>query len=173
MHDIQDMLGAVIVEITGAENNSEEITFKSSDGRWWRFYHGQDCCESVSVEDVCGDVEDLLNSPILEAEEVSNYKGPEYEGDSHTWTFYKFGTIKGNVTIRWLGESNGYYSESVDLEETWHGDGLPKGYIYRTDVTPLENLTPYISMGGRYFEYRTWMDIHQVLAYKPKHTVTQ
>jgi len=173
MHEIQDMIGAVIVEITGAENGSEEITFKSSDGRWWTFYHGQGCCEHVSIEDVCGDIDDLLNSPLLEAEEVSNYEGPEYDSESYTWTFYKFGTIKGHVTVRWLGESNGYYSESVDLEETWHGDELPEGYVYRTNTSPLGDMTPYISMSGRYSEYWPWTDIHQVLAYKPKPTVTQ
>ena len=82
-------------------------------------FHDQDCCESVTLEDVCGDLQDLIGSPILEAEEVvsanvnpEGVKVPEYQ-ESFTWTFYKIATAKGRVTLRWYGDSNGYYSESV------------------------------------------------------------
>ena len=59
-----------------------------------------------------------MNSPILMAEEVTDDdhdKKPNEDADSWTWTFYKFATNKGSITLRWLGESNGYYSERVDF----------------------------------------------------------
>ena len=130
MNEIEDMIGATIVEITGAEKGSSLVHFKSKDGRGWEFYHDQDCCETVEVEDICGDISDLIGEPLVEAEVVTNSEdatGIEYP-DSFTWTFYKFGTRKGHVTIRWLGESNGYYSEEVDVSKTWHGEGLPVGF---------------------------------------------
>ena len=77
------------------------------------FYHNQDCCESVYIEDVAGELEDLSLGVITEAEEYTKDAGEEV-CESGTYTFYKFSSTKGCVNIRWVGESNGYYSESVD-----------------------------------------------------------
>jgi hypothetical protein len=111
--DFEDLIGKTIVEITGAEAGSDCIVFKCNDGSKYIMYHEQDCCENVEVNDICGDVSRLLNFPITKAEETTSEEGSEY--GSSTWTFYHLATVKGYVTIRWLGESNGYYSESVDF----------------------------------------------------------
>lgn len=95
----------------------DEIIFTTKDGTRFLMYHDQDCCESVTLEEVIGDTSDLLNSPILEASEETNHTDPPKGDDSYTWTFYKLGTIKGHVTLRWYGESNGYYSERVSIKE--------------------------------------------------------
>ena len=118
--NINALLGKTITAITGKPGDDEMI-LATSDGKNYKFYHSQDCCEHVAINDVVGDLGDLLGEPLLEAEEsTSNENPPDYKPEyqeSATWTFYKFGTRKGRVTVRWLGESNGYYSESVDFEE--------------------------------------------------------
>lgn len=117
----EELLGKTLTSINGLEVGSGAVYFNCSDDSEYKMFHDQDCCELVSIEDINGDVSDLLNSPILVAEEVTSDKNPAgvemgYQ-ESFTWTFYKLATLKGYVTIRWYGESNGYYSESVAFEK--------------------------------------------------------
>ena len=114
---LADLIGKTL---TSVENNDNyEIIFTVDDGTRYVMYHEQDCCETVYIDDICGDLQDLVGSPILESEKVDSDNEPakdtSYEDESYTWTFYKMGTIKGSVNIRWYGTSNGYYSESVDF----------------------------------------------------------
>jgi hypothetical protein len=118
MEDVKfgDLVGKKLKEITVG---FDEITFTTNNGEQYRLFHSQDCCESVVVEDIIGDITDLLDSPIIKASEDTSIENPEginkeYQ-DSFTWTFYNIATQNGHVTIRWYGESNGYYSEGVDF----------------------------------------------------------
>ena len=124
MANFSDLIGKVITKIEGVAGD-DRMKFWCADGTQYQMYHYQDCCESVSIEDICGDVNDLIGSPILVAEEVQNADEPEGKdmgySESCTWTFYKLDTAKGGVTIRWYGTSNGYYSERVDFDEVKHG----------------------------------------------------
>ncbi len=134
--NINELVGKVLTKI---ENENDEITFHCESGEIYKLWHESDCCESVTIDDINGDLEDLVGSPITLADEVSNKEFEDawaskftvsdgfgsvkkdsegnYEPDSHTWTFYKFATVKGYVDIRWFGESNGYYSESVSFSK--------------------------------------------------------
>jgi hypothetical protein len=112
---VSDLLGCTLVNVE--YNGYDEIVFTLDNGVKYKMLHYQDCCEHVAVEDITGDLKDLIGSPILKAEEVISNDEPKPETyESYTWTFYHFATVKGYVTIRWYGESNGYYSESVDFE---------------------------------------------------------
>ena len=113
---IEDMRGKVFTRVTGSVGG-DTLVFETATERFV-FFHSQDCCECVDINDITGDLQDLVGEPLLIAEEVSGETPVDFEEEDHesvTWTFYKFATRKGYVDVRWLGESNGYYSESVSL----------------------------------------------------------
>lgn len=123
-NSINDLVGKTCSSVIKVD---DEIHFHIDDDQGLRKHcallHHQDCCESVSIESIDGDLEDLVGAPLIMAEEASSEGVEPIEGsldlftaESCTWTFYKFATQKGYVTIRWYGTSNGYYSESVSFE---------------------------------------------------------
>ena len=120
----EDIKGMIFTGITGVDtagpNHEGEVIFTADDGRQFKMYHRQECCESVYLaesvfESATGTIEDMLHTPILVAEEVITEVSTDYGSSTHT--FYKLATLKGYLTLRWIGESNGYYSERVDFEQ--------------------------------------------------------
>jgi hypothetical protein len=113
---VTELIGKTLVRV---EATDDAMAFWCSDGSEYSLHHEQDCCENVTIESIVGDPLDLVDTPILMAEEVTGHTPVdyqfEYEPESYTWTFYKFATIRGYVDVRFLGISNGYYGESADF----------------------------------------------------------
>ncbi len=146
--EFSELKGKVLSKIDKIDN--EELIFHLETGEKYRLYHQQDCCERVLIEDINGDLEDLIGNPILLAEEVNsdefyknfeesfkleegkedyqwNYKNEKGESkpESYTWTFYKLATKNGYVDIRWYGTSNGNYSEGVYFKKAYENGDFP------------------------------------------------
>lgn len=123
MSDLE-IIGKTMSSVT--QTGNESILFVATTGERWSMFYDPDCCASCSIEDVAGDLSDLVGTPILMAEEITNKENPkaDYDSDhgSFTWTFYKFATVKGYVTVRWYGESNGYYSETASFRRLEDGE---------------------------------------------------
>lgn len=120
-HGIEQLIGKTLTDIVGLHRNSDRVQFTADDGKEYCMFHDQDCCESVSIEDVCGNEADLLGTPIVEASERTSetFFNPEDRNrdpdGAQLWTFYRISTITGTVVIRWYGRSNGYYGVSVSF----------------------------------------------------------
>lgn len=121
---LSQLLGKKVSSVEG-EKGCEEFFLYFEDGSVLRLYHHQECYEDVWLEDVCGDVNDLVGYPLLICEEVSSvgyHLTDTAYRSSCTWTSYRFATRRGWVELRWCGTSNGYYSEEVDVEVKLVGD---------------------------------------------------
>ncbi len=70
-----------------------------------------------------GNLQDLVGKKLIEVAEIEDQQEieslvePKHCYDSYTWTFYKFVTESTIVVVKWLGESNGYYNETPNLEK--------------------------------------------------------
>lgn len=93
---------------------SDQVIFYTSGGDF-ELLHERDCCESVTLYDIVGDPADLEDAICARASLDTNTSDPypKEHPDSYTWSYYNIQTHKGHVQLRWLGESNGYYGETV------------------------------------------------------------
>ncbi len=81
--DISELKGKVLKSII---NNGNELLFETLDNIKYKMYRIPDCCESVCLEDVAGDLNDLIGVPIVIARVETNSnspKNPNYD-ESHT-----------------------------------------------------------------------------------------
>ena len=108
------LIGRICLHV---ERHEDMISMIFDDGSFAVMLHHDDCCEDVNIEDINGDLNDLIGVPINVADE--RFQDDENASESATWTFYCLRTIKGSIDIRWYGSSNGYYSEtaSIDVRE--------------------------------------------------------
>lgn len=121
--NFEKLLGKTIVAIEKCPHNSF-LRFKTSKNKIYEM-SALDDYAGVNIEDICGDLNDLLNTPILLAEVAYSDGNPQHKGnvreienskDVLHWTYYKLATIKGYVDIRWFGD-NYYYSNVANFEE--------------------------------------------------------
>ena len=118
--EVEALIGQTIERISLAKDSTNytvAVVINTRDTSYLMF-HQQDCCEQVYLEDTIGKWQHLAGKEIVHAEETTKERAKE-EGvwwtDSSTWTFYNIRSTRGDVTMRWLGVSNGYYSEAVDM----------------------------------------------------------
>ena len=115
---LKSIINQTITNIVGANENSDRVEFTLENGKKISMYHCQDCCESVGVDFIKGDINDIIGTPVIEAyEDNEEPKNWDDAPESYTWTNFTIVTKKGKVVIKWLGTSNGYYSESVEVYE--------------------------------------------------------
>lgn len=120
---VEELAGKVALYARRVDNYALE--FLLMDGTLVTFEHHQDCCEHVYIESIVGDLNDLVGEVITLAEEVTSREDTG-QFESTTYTFYKFATRKGYVDVRWVGTSNGYYSERVDVSASPEPEILKK-----------------------------------------------
>jgi hypothetical protein len=113
---MKNLIGTTILSTTTHYNDN--LLYIKTDKGTMRFYHDQECCEQVWLEDGLEDLEKMIGEKVLHAEVIEDALD-EYD-DSYTWTYYKISTLNHDCTLRFYGTSNGYYSEGIDIE--WNGN---------------------------------------------------
>lgn len=110
--DFSDLVGKVIKKVERSDNR---IVFWTECGLRYTMEHSQSCCESVYIESIAGDLQNLVGKAIFSCSEETNNDDSAGEYGIGMWTFYKITAFGEYIDIRWYGSSNGYYSVGVSF----------------------------------------------------------
>lgn len=124
--NISVLIGKTIISIVNKDN--QVLEFKTNDGETYVMFDEEQSYGNESrayLEDIAGDLSDLLHKPILVAEERKNHDAPKVKNSDGEvddwyktlWTFYELATIKGSVTLRWYSTSSPYYAAAVNFRK--------------------------------------------------------
>ena len=113
VEDIELLKGRTIKAVV--TDHEDFVIFVISDNEVVMMNHTSACCENVSIENINGDLNHLLDTPLLRAE-VKYTGNIETPGGDEQYTFYTLATKNGYVDLRWYGESNGCYSIDVEMD---------------------------------------------------------
>jgi hypothetical protein len=116
-----DMLIGKVVSRIERLVQSDEVHFYLDSGEVLRMWHYQACCEEVVLESVDTELSEVEGT-IKRFEETTLEVSSDEQWTSATFYNITIGSTMFNM--RWYGSSNGYYSESVDLnlysKEEWN-----------------------------------------------------
>ena len=113
--EIKELLNRTIKSIYVGD----ETYINCTDGSEWRFYHEQDCCESVALDEKVS-LNPITPCTILDVSYACE-TGEESWGDTWTRSTYSLVTSEGPMILVFHGQSNGYYSEDVCLQRKTKG----------------------------------------------------
>ena len=100
------------------EEDGSEVHIKTETHDFY-LYHAQDCCEWVRVVEVDGVPDNIIGQRITFSEQ-DNRPGTRtiVNDESHTWTSFELRTNDHCLRFYFLGESNGYYGETVNIKKS-------------------------------------------------------
>lgn len=133
------------------ENKGDELLFEDTEGNCYRQIYYDDCCASCSVEEIHGDLEDLVGSPILFAEEVSN-REPNAELVAERSAAYE--KAKAEFKPRSPGDEFYWYGPSP--ENNWMNDSETWTFYKAATNKGSVTIRWYGSSNGYYSESPTF-----------------
>lgn len=113
---VKELIGKTITDVAIMDQLDEDrVKLCCSDGSKYIMGHTQQHSESVYLEEVEGNIFDILNSPVIDArEDVSN----DWVGHSgHIYTTYIIATNNGAVVFKWAGTEDEDCSGDVRIRK--------------------------------------------------------